>query len=97
MAPAVGPLASAHRSVGGSSEGSSSAVGRRITGDTRQILGEQLRRQYESGSSVRELANDHGLSTSVIYNLLREVGTEFRRRGKPIKQQDASSQTPSHA
>jgi hypothetical protein len=59
---------------------------------TRQQLGNpqvraevrtQLRDRYEAGSSIRDLANEFGLSFGTVRALLLEAGVCLRSRGGP--------------
>ena len=53
----------------------------KITGTDRTKLGEVLRRKYEKGSSIRELAGEHGRSYGFVHTVLVEAGTALRPRG----------------
>ena len=55
--------------------------GRRITGDERGALSGELRRQYEAGRSIRDLAADTGRSYGFIHRVLVESGAKLRGRG----------------
>lgn len=55
----------------------------RVTGATRIKLAERLKRQYEQGRSIRELANEHGRAYSSVHQLLTEAGTALRGHGGP--------------
>lgn len=55
--------------------------GQRITGDERGALSDQLRRQYESGRSIRDLAADTGRSYGFVHRVLQESGATLRGRG----------------
>jgi hypothetical protein len=57
--------------------------GRRITGDERGALSHELRRQYEGGRSIRDLAADTGRSYGFIHRVLKESGAKLRGRGGP--------------
>jgi hypothetical protein len=47
-----------------------------------EALGEQLRIQYQSGQSVRELADQTGYSIQRVRTLLQAAGTCMRPRGR---------------
>ncbi|HKS45605.1 MAG TPA: helix-turn-helix domain-containing protein [Amycolatopsis sp.] len=53
----------------------------RIIGSTRKLLGADLRKRYEKGTSVRALANSIGRSYGFTNRLLKEAGTTMRKRG----------------
>ena len=55
--------------------------GRRITGDERGTLSDQLRRHYENGRSIRDLAADTGRSYGFVHRVLKESGANLRGRG----------------
>jgi len=54
----------------------------RLGSATMRRIGEVLREQYESGSSIREIAADSGYSITRVRALLENAGTEFRGRGR---------------
>jgi transposase len=54
----------------------------RITGDARENLRQEMKQGYESSrKTVRQLAEEYGVSYGRAHTLLREAGTEFRSRG----------------
>jgi hypothetical protein len=55
--------------------------GQRITGTQRGVLSDELRRQYENGRSIRDLAADTGRSYGFIHRVLKESGATLRGRG----------------
>lgn len=55
--------------------------GRRITGDERGSLEETLRKQYESGASIRQLAEQTGRSYGFVHGVLVDSGAAMRGRG----------------
>ena len=55
--------------------------GRRITGDERVTLSDDLRRQYEQGRSIRAIAADTGRSYGFVHRVLMESGVTLRSRG----------------
>ena len=55
--------------------------GRRITGDERVTLSDDLRRQYEQGRSIRAIAADTGRSYGFVHRMLMESGVTLRSRG----------------
>lgn len=58
----------------------------KITGTDRKQLARVLKQKYERGSSIRELAGEHGRSYGFVHTMLTEAGTELRPRGgRPIE------------
>lgn len=55
--------------------------GRRITGDERGTLTEDLRKSYESGRSIRAISAETGRSYGFVHRVLVESGTTLRGRG----------------
>lgn len=55
--------------------------GSRITGDDRSRLASDLRRRYDQGASIRELANDTNRSYGFVHRILSESGATLRGRG----------------
>jgi hypothetical protein len=55
--------------------------GRRITGEARDELSQDLRRRYESGETIRALAVATGRSYGFVHRVLAESGTTLRGRG----------------
>jgi hypothetical protein len=55
--------------------------GRRNTGDERGTLSDELRRHYENGRSIRDLAADTGRSYGFVHRVLKESGATLRGRG----------------
>ena len=55
--------------------------GSRVTGDERNRLATDLRRRYETGDSIRALAESTGRSYGFIHLILIESGTPLRGRG----------------
>jgi hypothetical protein len=70
--------------AGTSPEGEGMAVlkkGARITGAERNKLANDLRKQYDKGRSIRELAESHGRSYGFVHRVLTESGATLRGRG----------------
>ena len=59
--------------------------GARITGGERSKLAADLKRQYASGRSIRELAAETGRSYGFVHRILSESGTTLRGRGGPTR------------
>jgi predicted transcriptional regulator len=55
--------------------------GARITGSERSKLAGELKKSYEKGTSIRELADKHGRSYGFIHRVLSESGVQLRGRG----------------
>ena len=55
--------------------------GARITGPARAKLATDLRKAYDKGRSIRELAETHGRSYGFVHRVLSESGVELRGRG----------------
>lgn len=57
------------------------AKGARITGASRDKLGADLKKKYEGGRSVRDLADSTGRSYGFVHRILVESGVDMRGRG----------------
>lgn len=57
------------------------AKGARISGGQRDKLASDLKKKYETGKSIRELAGDTGRSYGFVHRLLSESGVTLRGRG----------------
>src|ERR1700759_529673 len=55
--------------------------GARITGSERTKLATDLRKAYDKGKSIRELADSHGRSYGFVHRVLSESGVTLRGRG----------------
>ncbi|MDP9117627.1 MAG: helix-turn-helix domain-containing protein [Actinomycetota bacterium] len=55
--------------------------GARITGAERSKLSADLKKQYDKGRSIRELADAHGRSYGFVHRVLSESGAALRGRG----------------
>ncbi|MEP6599827.1 MAG: helix-turn-helix domain-containing protein [Actinomycetota bacterium] len=55
--------------------------GARITGIERTKLAGDLRKQYDKGRSIRELADSSGRSYGFVHRVLSESGAKLRGRG----------------
>jgi predicted transcriptional regulator len=55
--------------------------GARITGTERSKLAADLKKQYDKGKSIRELADSHGRSYGFVHRVLSESGATLRGRG----------------
>ena len=55
--------------------------GARIIGTDRTKLAVELKKQYDKGKSIRELAVAHGRSYGFVHRVLAEAGVTLRSRG----------------
>ncbi len=55
--------------------------GARITGADRTKLAGDLKKQYDKGKSIRELAESNGRSYGFVHRVLSESGVSLRGRG----------------
>lgn len=55
--------------------------GARITGADRTKLANDLKKQYDKGKSIRELADSSGRSYGFVHRVLSESGVALRGRG----------------
>jgi len=55
--------------------------GKRITGGERNKLASDLKKRYEGGVSIRDLAADTGRSYGFVHRVLTEAGVTLRGRG----------------
>jgi predicted transcriptional regulator len=55
--------------------------GARITGADRTKLSVELKKAYDKGKSIRELADLHGRSYGFVHRVLSESGVTLRGRG----------------
>ena len=55
--------------------------GARITGAERTKLANELKKSYDKGKSIRELAETHGRSYGFVHRVLSESGVTLRGRG----------------
>ncbi|HVT22779.1 MAG TPA: helix-turn-helix domain-containing protein [Mycobacteriales bacterium] len=55
--------------------------GSRVTGGDREKLSTTLRKRYDGGASIRELAASTGRSYGFVHRILSESGANLRGRG----------------
>lgn len=67
----------------------------RIDEETAEYLGEELRRRYEHGRSIRDLSVETGYSIGRVRSLLERAETPFRSRGAPSQASTAEHQSDS--
>lgn len=63
--------------------------GRRITGLDRDRLSADLKKRYESGVSIRDLAAEIGRSYGFVHRVLLESGATLRGRGGAVRRKRA--------
>lgn len=63
--------------------------GSRITGGDRDKLASDLKRRYESGESIRLLAESSGRSYGFVHRILNESGATLRGRGGATRRKSA--------
>ena len=64
--------------------------GARITGPERNKLAGDLKKAYDKGKSIRELAESHGRSYGFVHRVLSESGVTLRGRGGATRTKAAS-------
>jgi Helix-turn-helix domain len=64
--------------------------GRRVTGAERDKLAARLKKKYDGGASIRELAASTGRSYGFIHRVLSESGVDLRGRGGATRGKKAS-------
>lgn len=63
--------------------------GSRVTGGERDKLSATLRKRYDSGASIRELAASTGRSYGFVHRILSESGANLRGRGGATRRKRA--------
>jgi N6-adenosine-specific RNA methylase IME4 len=68
----------------------------RLDGETAEYLGDELRRRYEAGRSIRDIATETTYSIGRVRSLLQRANTPLRPRGAPpaISESDALQDEP---
>jgi transposase-like protein len=56
-------------------------TGSRVTGGERDKLSSTLRKRYDNGASIRDLAESTGRSYGFVHRILSESGASLRGRG----------------
>jgi predicted transcriptional regulator len=64
--------------------------GARITGPDRTKLASELKKAYDKGKSIRELADSHGRSYGFVHRVLTESGVSLRGRGGATRSKAAA-------
>lgn len=65
--------------------------GVRITGTARKELTRDLRKRYDGGKSIRNIASEIGRSFGFVHRLLTESGVELRPRGGDTRTKNRTS------
>jgi hypothetical protein len=55
--------------------------GSRVTGAEREKLANELRKKYDAGQSIRQIAESSRRSYGFVHRILSESGTTLRGRG----------------
>lgn len=71
--------------------------GARITGAERSKLAGDLKKAYDKGTSIRELADKHGRSYGFVHRVLSESGVTLRGRGGATRSKSANGKAGSSA
>src|ERR671918_236064 len=65
--------------------------GSRVTGAARDKLAADLKKKYDSGASIRALAEETGRSYGFVHRMLSESGVTLRGRGGAARGEKAAS------
>ncbi|EFG06133.1 Transcriptional regulator [Streptomyces clavuligerus] len=65
--------------------------GSRVTGAARDKLAADLKKKYDSGASIRALAEETGRSYGFVHRMLSESGVTLRGRGGATRGKKAAS------
>ena len=71
--------------------------GARITGAERNKLAGDLKKAYDKGKSIRELADSHGRSYGFVHRVLSESGVTLRGRGGATRTKTAGGKARAKA
>lgn len=71
--------------------------GARITGAARTKLATDLKKSYDKGKSIRELAETHGRSYGFVHRVLSESGVTLRGRGGATRTKGAAGKAKASA
>ena len=71
--------------------------GARITGAERSKLATDLKKAYDKGTSIRELADKHGRSYGFVHRVLSESGVTLRGRGGATRAKTAPAKAKARA
>lgn len=79
----VVPRGKVHRGyAGGPIQAPALAPHERLGPETKETVAASLRREYEGGTSIRDLAAQTGYTITRVRTLLLDAGTTFRERGR---------------
>ncbi|MPY55288.1 hypothetical protein FPZ41_44810 [Streptomyces sp. K1PN6] len=65
--------------------------GSRVTGAARDKLAADLKKKYDSGASIRALAEETGRSYGFVHRMLSESGVTLRGRGGATRGKKSTS------
>jgi Helix-turn-helix domain len=65
--------------------------GSRVTGTARDKLAADLKKKYDSGASIRALAEETGRSYGFVHRMLSESGVTLRGRGGATRGKKAAT------
>jgi hypothetical protein len=65
--------------------------GRRLTGSVAAAFGQEAKREYDGGKTVRAIAAASGRSYGAVHRALRRAGVRFRGRGGNRRQNTAEA------
>jgi hypothetical protein len=68
-----------------------SAMGKRVTGETRVKMATDLKKKYEKGASIRALAEATDRSYGFVHQILSESGVVLRGRGSATRTKSKAS------
>jgi Helix-turn-helix domain len=71
--------------------------GSRITGTQRSVFAAQSEKRYDSGESIRTIAQDAGRSYGFVHRVLKEAGVVLRGRGGATRGAKTAEATPTKA
>lgn len=94
---AIEPRGKTHRGYGGGAiETPQLPLYARVEDSTADVLGEELRRRYESGRSIRDLSLETSYSIGRVRSLLRRADASIRSRGAQPSLAPESSDAPEY-
>ncbi|MES1953893.1 MT-A70 family methyltransferase [Salinisphaera hydrothermalis] len=85
-APEVIPRGKTYRGYSGGPVIPELSPNEHLTNDRAVAIGDQLKKWYDQGHSVRQIAGETGYSIQRVRSLLKEAGVKMRGRGRSPKQ-----------
>lgn len=55
--------------------------GQRVSGDVLAKVSQEMKKAYDKGKSIREIAGAHGRSYGFTHRVLKDAGVKLRGRG----------------